>query len=248
MDQDKSKQNEINTLWHIKRVANLLMDFSQRLLARAKVHDDSKLESPEKEDFAEVPDLSKMTYGSEEYNQSLQKLKKALSHHYQNNSHHPEHYDNGVNGMDLLDLVEMLLDWKAASERHSDGDILKSIEINRDRFGLDDQTTDILRNTALRLFENDDPVRERAYRLRLNTIPSLDLRKNSIDNIRNVKEVIDKTSEGYYCVQCNKFLEDALMLSGDNPKVIWPHDKRQQRIQGEIWIVNEHYDGCRGWD
>jgi hypothetical protein len=42
----------------------------------------------------------------------------------------------------------MLVDWKAASERHATGDIWTSIEHNRERFGLSDQLVAILRNTA----------------------------------------------------------------------------------------------------
>lgn len=59
---------------------------------------------------------------------------------------------NGINGMSLMDIVEMLCDWKAASERHNDGDIMKSIEINKTRFGISDQMTAILINTAKILF------------------------------------------------------------------------------------------------
>jgi len=39
-------------------------------------------------------------------------------------------------------------DWKAASVRHNDGNILKSIEHNRTRFGIDSQLADILVNTV----------------------------------------------------------------------------------------------------
>ena len=53
-----------------------------------------------------------------------------------------------VNDMNLLDIVEMLCDWKAASERHNDGNIRKSIEINANRFGLSPQLVKILENTA----------------------------------------------------------------------------------------------------
>lgn len=35
--------------------------------------------------------------------------------------------DSPVNGMDLLDVLEMLVDWKAAGERHKDGCIYKSL-------------------------------------------------------------------------------------------------------------------------
>jgi len=42
----------------------------------------------------------------------------------------------------------MLADWKAATERHDDGDLAKSLEIQRERFGISDQLVAILRNTA----------------------------------------------------------------------------------------------------
>lgn len=57
-----------------------------------------------------------------------------------------------VNGMNLIDLLEMKCDWKAASERHADGDIRRSIEINTKRFGLSDQLTQILTNTVDAMF------------------------------------------------------------------------------------------------
>lgn len=81
----------------------------------------------------------------------LKELQVALQHHYANNSHHPEHYVDGVNGYDLFDLVEMFFDWKAATERHNDGDIYKSIEANKERFKISQQVTDIFTNTAKRL-------------------------------------------------------------------------------------------------
>jgi len=84
----------------------------------------------------------------------LEELEPALEHHYAHNSHHPEHYEHGVAGMTLADVVEMLVDWKAASERHDDDqDIYDSIEHNAGRFDLSDQLTQILRNTAEELYE-----------------------------------------------------------------------------------------------
>ena len=53
-----------------------------------------------------------------------------------------------VNEMNLLDIVEMLCDWKAATERHADGSITMSLVINPKRFGIDDQLAGILRNTV----------------------------------------------------------------------------------------------------
>ena len=49
--------------------------------------------------------------------------------------------------MNLVQLLEMLCDWKAASMRHDNGDIRASIEINQNRFGYSDELKRILLNT-----------------------------------------------------------------------------------------------------
>lgn len=151
--------SKADTLLHMKRVAQLLTEASGEFIKRAIIHDNSKLESPEKELFDEyTPKLKNCTYGSDEYKGFLKGLKVALDHHYKNNSHHPEHYENGVNGFDLFDLLEMFFDWTAATERHADGNIYKSIEINKDRFGLSEQLCNIMRNTAIRLDKKTDKL------------------------------------------------------------------------------------------
>ena len=78
-----------------------------------------------------------------------------LDHHYKHNRHHPEHHEDGVFGMNLIDIVEMFCDWAAATMRHSDGDLARSIEINTERFDLDPQLTAIFQNTLLRFHELD---------------------------------------------------------------------------------------------
>ena len=55
--------------------------------------------------------------------------------------------------MNLVDLIEMLCDWKAATMRHNDGDIMKSIEINQERFGYGDEIKQIMINTVKYYFE-----------------------------------------------------------------------------------------------
>jgi len=72
----------------------------------------------------------------------------GLAHHYAHNRHHPEHFPDGINGMTLMDLVEMLADWKAATERHDDGSLARSLGIQQDRFGITHQLAQILTNTA----------------------------------------------------------------------------------------------------
>jgi hypothetical protein len=53
-----------------------------------------------------------------------------------------------VDGMNLLDLVEMFCDWKAATMRHADGDISRSITQNTERFSLSPQLAQIFQNTV----------------------------------------------------------------------------------------------------
>lgn len=54
----------------------------------------------------------------------------------------------GINGMTLLDLIEMLVDWKAAGERHENGSIAKSLEVNKKRFGYGSELQAILSRTV----------------------------------------------------------------------------------------------------
>jgi hypothetical protein len=144
--------SSIDTLKHIKRVNHLLLEFCIEMQKRAIVHDDSKLYTPEKEAFDEMtPLLAGVTYGSPEYKEMLKRIQPAINHHQKNNSHHPEFYDNGVDGMDLFDLVEMFFDWKAAGERHNDGNIYKSIDYNKTRFNMSEQLCNIFTNTATKL-------------------------------------------------------------------------------------------------
>jgi Family of unknown function (DUF5662) len=138
-----------DTYRHILRVIALAQEFTGELLDRALHHDASKLQPPEKPVFDEyTPRLAETTYGSPQYRANLNQMGEALGHHYTHNRHHPEHHDQGIAGMNLIDIVEMLADWKAASQRHTDGDFTESLALQRDRFNLDPQLYAILVNTA----------------------------------------------------------------------------------------------------
>ena len=146
---DKVVLGNLETTKHIHMVRELLHGMISELDDRARKHDQSKLESPEAEILAEhTPDLAKTTYGTPEYDELLKKVQPALDHHYANNRHHPEHWPDGINDMTLLDLVEMLCDWKAATTRNKNGNIRKSIEHNKERFEMSDQLTQIFENTV----------------------------------------------------------------------------------------------------
>lgn len=143
------EDSTLATLQHSRRVDELLLQLISEIQGRVTKHDSSKLSPEEKDVFDEFsPKLKDSTYGSKEYFGFLASMKPALDHHYANNRHHPEHFENGVDGMTLVDLIEMLSDWKAATERHDNGNLEESLEIQRKRFSLSDQLVSILRNTA----------------------------------------------------------------------------------------------------
>lgn len=133
---------------HIAIVDNFIQKFISELRLRGINHDKSKNQHPELEAFAFIgSELKELEYGSDEYKKSLERLGPALEHHYANNRHHPEHFKNGIDDFDLVDLIEMFCDWKAASIRHNTGNIRKSIEINAGRFNISEQLVKILENS-----------------------------------------------------------------------------------------------------
>lgn len=141
------------TAAHIARVRELLFEFTTAMNKRAADHDLSKFDPIEKGPLDEMQRLidaeGPAPFGTDEYRHRTALLGPMLAHHYANNSHHPEHYANGVAGMDLFDLVEMFFDWKAASERGQESSMNLSYSI--EKWSIDPMLAAILRNTAERL-------------------------------------------------------------------------------------------------
>jgi len=170
--------SEPDTLRHIDKVRELMDTIGLELYRRVAKHDASKLRSPEKAIFDEwTPKLSGVTYGSDEYRDMLKQMKPAIDHRQSYNTHHPEfftkHVCNGcfkefrevpfscdvcgysqfteeadITQMNLIDILEMVVDWKAATMRHDDGDIRKSLDINEKRFKIPKALATVLRNTV----------------------------------------------------------------------------------------------------
>jgi len=147
------------TLKHINRVGQLLQQIMGKIGESILTHDKSKIEEPELSIFVEyTPKLKASTYGSDEYKEMLKGMGVALDHHYDNNPHHPEYHFRknnsgftgmiGLHDMNLIEIIEMLCDWRAATERHANGDIRKSIEINQKRYGYSDELKSMLLTTV----------------------------------------------------------------------------------------------------
>jgi hypothetical protein len=138
-----------DTLDHINKVQARIYEVMDNLTIRAQNHDASKLLEPEKSGYDTLTiKLKDVVYGSDDYKAALVEAKPTIEHHYQVNDHHPEHWSNGINDMSLLSIVEMLCDWKGASERTKQGSIAQSLEHNAKRFGIDPQLARILENTV----------------------------------------------------------------------------------------------------
>ena len=138
-----------DTLAHIHAVRNRISVFVAAMLERGRVHDASKLSPEEKPAFDEViPLLAGVAYGSAEYEALVRRMGPALAHHYQSNSHHPEHHADGIAGMDLFDVVEMICDWIASAGRNP-GDGVR-LDYNVKQFAIEPQLASILANTLAR--------------------------------------------------------------------------------------------------
>jgi hypothetical protein len=133
---------------HKERVANYIVHIAHELLNRSVNHDSTKLQ---KENIGPSLEGTKLLhgveYGSEQYKETLKKIKPNIDNHYAHNSHHPEHYPNGINDMSIIDIIEMLCDWKAATARHPNGNMPESFEINQKRFNISPQLIKIFKNT-----------------------------------------------------------------------------------------------------
>jgi Family of unknown function (DUF5662) len=157
---ENSYDSRPETQAHIDRVRFFIGEAIKNLEYRLFVHDKSKLIEPELSAFdIATPKLARIEYGSEEYKQSLRDLGPALQHHFEQNDHHPEHFENGIRGMSLMALIEMLCDWRAASERTKqrtdDPENVATFEsglaFNKERFGISDDLYEILINTVREL-------------------------------------------------------------------------------------------------
>ena len=140
---------QVDTYKHIELVRKFIRFVTDELTTRGVKHDALKLQTPEVEIFAKQNSkLKTLEYDSPEYRENLAALQTALDHHYANYRHHPEHFKDGINDMNLIDLVEMICDWKASSMRQYNGNLLTSIDKNAKRFNIDAQLRHILDNTA----------------------------------------------------------------------------------------------------
>jgi hypothetical protein len=133
---------EIKTLLIILRhqalVKNYLLQVARKLEERANLHDLSKFQLDEFEGMAKINQIAReMRLDSPEYKASIQS--EAVKLHWSRNSHHPEYYHDGIKDMSLLDLIEMVIDWRAASEVYRRTSLGESLQIQKERFKMTEE-------------------------------------------------------------------------------------------------------------
>lgn len=135
---------------HIQEVQYAFLDFINELQVRAINHDQSKYSDAERPLLENKEYLGTLIYNSPEYYQALEKVKGAVNNHYFHNDHHPEHFDLGIKDMNIFQLIDMLIDWKVASEANGNN-IFQSLEINKERYDIPIDIYFLLKNTAFYL-------------------------------------------------------------------------------------------------
>ena len=97
---------------HRARVHDILSSISRELVVRARAHDKSKMGSPEYDNYEEFYEnkdgtLDQRISAGRSYSMAEQLHAKA-------NDHHPEHFEDGIAGMNIIQLVEFVADflWK----------------------------------------------------------------------------------------------------------------------------------------
>lgn len=142
---DKKLPNAmVQTQEHIEAVRALIGLVNAELVQRAIHHDRSKFEPVEADALQKMAELvdrdGPVAFGTPEYEARKQILGPMLAHHYAKNSHHPEHFESeyggayvdGINGMTLVDVVEMFCDWVAAGRaRNPDGKVDLGVAASR---------------------------------------------------------------------------------------------------------------------
>lgn len=118
-------------LQHVSMVRALLRKVAHRLLERADLHDLSKLAEDELGGMARI---SQNKFGSLEYVGALSSPVVKL--HWSRNSHHPEHFEQGFKDMSVVDVIEMVCDWKAANMLREHLEWEESIDIMAERLHL----------------------------------------------------------------------------------------------------------------
>ena len=126
-------QSLLTMMRHRMAVQHGLNSISSELEKRAIVHDESKFRLDEFDGFVRVNAAArKHEFGSDELKAVL-KSETCVDLHKGRNAHHPEHHDDIAN-MSFLDIIEMTIDWWAASVTYGQTKLKDSLPVLLGRY------------------------------------------------------------------------------------------------------------------
>lgn len=141
-----------DTILHVGEVAENLEVCASNLRQRGFAHDRTKFKALEFDAFVSTREkFKKANFGTPEYQACIDIIKPAVDSHYANNSHHTGYYQNGIKDMSLLDILEMVCDWKAANRRSPDLDFDESINRCVKKYNISPELEKIIRTTLQQL-------------------------------------------------------------------------------------------------
>lgn len=134
---------------HILDVRTFIEQIRFSLFLRGRDHDESKLQEPEFTLYEKLSENIKAIedefgYGSHQYEKYIRDNQDAFYLHFKKNRHHPEYHPNGIDDMNLVDIIELFCDWKAAASKRGKP---VNLDANQKRFGVSDQLIRIFENT-----------------------------------------------------------------------------------------------------
>jgi hypothetical protein len=141
-----------DTIRHISEVQENLQKIINELSIRGIAHDRTKFKPIEFDAFVSTrPKFKKANYGTPEYQECIELIKPSIEHHYKNNRHHTAFHNNGIKDMTLLDILEMLADWKAASRRSPNLTFKDSLPTAFKKYKIKEELQNLILNTLTEL-------------------------------------------------------------------------------------------------
>ena len=145
---------------HIFYVQNAIKQFTNELDRRALLHDESKFREDELKGYLRFEDMPEgLEYGSTKYKAAMSKIMEnndCFDLHSKRNSHHPE-FHNKPADMTLLDIIEMVCDWRGAHIAYGNkGDWMSSTKHNISRYEFTDAQKWAINQVAKLLDKKDN--------------------------------------------------------------------------------------------
>jgi hypothetical protein len=134
---------------HREKVAANMSVVAELIQRRGDVHDITKLMSPEVELARAADKCLGPRKGLENRRGKCSHVDAFIAAHYCNplNSHHPEHFENGVEDMNMIDMLEMLCDWRACCS----GNFSDTLDRGFARFKVSGPLRSLMRKTCKEL-------------------------------------------------------------------------------------------------